>query len=292
MLGIVWLWTATVAWLFVIPRIVPGYAAGGLSPGVSAFGAIAAIIVVASPTMRRLDVRWILMLLLLLFFAADRILIGEAVGGVALQQFLGLVYVGGAVLLATRLGRKMVSLEEALEELGAGSEHEQADSFEQGQEDIYREVRRARRYDHPATLMALSVSGVDASVGCLVQEMQREVTEKYACARVAKLLLHETHAEAVVTWRNDHFVVLLPHTGAVGARHVAERLAATATERWGLEVRSGIATLPEQEVTFSGLLERAESALRTVEGAAATDPAREYRGRPLSERFREADPAA
>ncbi len=71
---IVWLWTATVAWLFVIPR-VSEYAGGGLASEASAFAAVAAIIVVAVPWLRRLEIRWTLVLLLLLF-AADRILIG------------------------------------------------------------------------------------------------------------------------------------------------------------------------------------------------------------------------
>ena len=178
----------------------------------------------------------------------------------------------------------MLVFEEVLDEFGAGSEDERVDSFEEGQEEIYREVRRARRHEHPVTLMALSVSGADAPVHRLMQEMQREVTEKFAAARGAKLLLHETDAAAVVTRRNDHFVVLLPHAGAVAARHVADRLTAAATERWGLELRSGIATFPDQEVTFEGLLERAESALRNVEGAASTHPAREHRSRPLAGR--------
>lgn len=259
----VWLWTATVAWLFLIPR-VSEYAGGGLASEASAFAAVAAIIVVAVPWLRRLEIRWTLVLLLLLF-AADRILIGEAVGEVPLQEFLSLAYVSGAVVLANRTGRKMLAFEEVLDEFGAGSEDERVDSFEEGQEEIYREVRRARRHDHPVTLMALSVSGADAPVHRLMQEMQREVTEKFAAGRVAKLLLHETDAAAVVTRRNDHFVVLLPHTGAIGAQHMAQRLAATAAERWNLELSSGLATFPDQEVTFSGLLERAELALQTAE---------------------------
>ena len=58
----------------------------------------------------------------------------------------------------------------------------------------------------------------------------------------------------------------------MGLRHVARTIdgggtrelgeCAAAAERWGLELHSGIATFPDQEVTFTGLLERAESALR------------------------------
>jgi GGDEF domain-containing protein len=262
---VVWLWTAVVAWLFAIPLAiplaVPEYALGGLTSYASAFGAVAAIAVVAIPSLRRLDVRWILVLLLLVF-ALGLIVLGEAVGQDPLQWLLALAYVGGAAILANRLGQKLVEFERGLEQLGAGSEDERVDSFEQGQEDIYREVRRARRYKHPATLMTLSVSGANAPVRRLVREVQRQIVEKYASAQVAKLLLRETDAAAVITQRNDHFVVLLPHTGAVDARHMAQRLTAAAAERWGLELRSGIATFPDQEVTFTGLLERAESALR------------------------------
>jgi GGDEF domain-containing protein len=279
MRAIGWLWAATVTWLFVIPSLVPERGTIAIGPEASAFGAAAAVLFVAVPVLRRLDLRWTLLLLLPLFLAV-RFAIGEGVGQIPLREALELGYVGAAIVLATGLGRRMLCFEEALEELAAGHDDERAESFDVGQEDIFREIRRARRYERPLALMTLSASGVDAPAGgSLAPEVLREITRRYAAAQVGRLLVHETDAAAVVTQRGDQFVVLLPETELEAARHAAQRLTAEAAARWGLDLHCGIATFPDQEVTFEGLLERAEAELRTLERAPSTGRAREQRRR-------------
>jgi len=56
-------------------------------------------------------------------------------------------------------------------------------------------------------------------------------------------------------------VLLLTETDRERARHVAERVTARMREQLGLEVRFGVAAFPAEEVTLSGLLDRAEDDL-------------------------------
>ena len=175
------------------PRVAE-YAGVGLTAEASAFAAVAAVVVVAIPWLRRLEIRWSLVLVLLLF-AADRILIGEAVGEVPLQEFLSLAYVSGAVVLANRSGRRDAGVgRKSWMNLAPGPRTSGSTRSSRARRRSTARSDVPGRHDHPVALMALSVSGADAPLRRLVQEMQREVTEKFAAAQVSKLLLHETDA--------------------------------------------------------------------------------------------------
>lgn len=264
---IMWLWAATFAWVGSIPLLFAGAdrIGAGLGAAAYAFAWLAAIVVVVVPTLRGAPLHRSLPLLLAVFVAA-RLLSSALLGAEPLRWLVECGYVGVAIALASRLGRAMASADQALEAIAAGRVREQVARFDEAQEEIYREIRRARRYERPASLIALSAAGADGrSVERLVREVQQELAQKYADGQVAKLLLHETDAAALVTRRDDHFVVLLPEVEADRAQRMAKRLGATAADRWGLQLCSGIASFPEQEVTFEGLLERAESELRVQE---------------------------
>lgn len=278
MQAIAWLWTATVVWLFVIPSLLPERGVLAIGSEASAVAAAAAVALVGVPRLRRLDVRWTLLVLLPVLLGV-RLLARGGVGELPLSEVLELGYVAGAVVLATGVGRRLLAFEGALQALTAGDDLP-AESFDEGQQEIYREIRRARRYERPATLMTVAASAVDAPVGGrLTPEVLRAITERYAASQVGRLLLHETDAAAVVTRRGDHFVVLLPETEQEAARAAARRLAAQAAERWGLDLQFGLASFPDQEVTLDGLLQRAESELRSErEGPARRrDPERAVR---------------
>jgi hypothetical protein len=271
MQAIAWRWAAAIGWLFVGPSLAREGTGVSIGPEAGALGAGVAIALVAIPGLRRLDVRASLVLVLPLFLGLQLLTGGGGAQG-PLAGVVELGYVAGAVVLATGIGRRMIRFEEVLESLTAPGEEARAAPFDTGQEDLYHEIRRARRFERPAALVAFSASGADALPGGrLTTEVLQEITERYAAAQIGSLLLLETDAASVVTRRGDHFVVLLPETDGNAARQAAQRLAGEAERRWGLELRWGIASFPDQEVTLDGLLERAEAELQAVEhGRAST----------------------
>ncbi|MCA9849705.1 MAG: hypothetical protein KC461_03565, partial [Dehalococcoidia bacterium] len=56
-------------------------------------------------------------------------------------------------------------------------------------------------------------------------------------------------------------------TGVEGAQVAAEKLAAAGEDLLGVEVRTGIASFPDDEVTASGLMREAEEALSFAQAA-------------------------
>ena len=106
----------------------------------------------------------------------------------------------------------------------------------------------------------------------VIDDMQRELVEKYVLARTARLLRDRLEDSAIVTQRNNHFVVLLPETPWEELPAVLRTLDNAAQEQLGLTLSIGVATFPDQAITLEGLLEQAEADMATVP-AASTLPA-------------------
>jgi GGDEF domain-containing protein len=180
------------------------------------------------------------------------------------------------VVAAGRLHRAIRQFQEAVHRLCTASS-DPAQPFDVGQSEIYREIRRARRYQRPATLLAIATdpAGLDdaAAVQRLIAEIERDTLSQYVVARVGEILAAETKHCDVVTRRNGHFIALLPETTRENAGRLAERLQATIATRLGVKLRFGTAAFPDDEVTCVRLLERAEQELARVPEASGAAPA-------------------
>lgn len=127
------------------------------------------------------------------------------------------------------------------------------------------EVERARRYARTFSLLMLGPDnwGEFARSKGTQQANQaiRALSSEYKSRlRTVDTLVHV--GDAV-------FAALLPETPVAGAQVVAEKLSeAGEIVLNGLEVRAGVATFPDDEVTGPGLIREAEEALRFAETAA------------------------
>jgi GGDEF domain-containing protein len=159
-----------------------------------------------------------------------------------------------------------------------------ADSFENGQQEIFREIRRARRYERPLSLLAIGAEAPlsTTAIEHLIEDLRRDAMGRVANSRVAKLLLEETGGSDVVTRRGEHFLLLLPETDAQGASLVGQRLARAAARRWGLDLHCGISSFPDGEVTFDGLILEAESQMRGADDEPLRAASERRRGGPSS----------
>lgn len=178
-----------------------------------------------------------------------------------------------ALTLSTILAR-MVSLQieewrKVITSLTIGDLHDEHQPFETGQAQIYREIRRARRHQRAAALLAVTAvetSGESTTKRLqetplyrFVEEVRRETLEKYVSARLAELLVAELGDLAIVTKRNNHFVTLLPETDRERLQEITRKLQLAAKEKLGLQLKIGMSTFPDEAVTFESMLENAET---------------------------------
>lgn len=173
--------------------------------------------------------------------------------------------IGITIFLTKQVTWHLEEFREVISRLTIGRLEAGTHAFEEGQGHIYREIRRARLYKRPATLLALSVSEnlSDFTLSRFVKEAQREVIHRYVAARTANLLVKELKDCDVITKRNDHFIILLPETDREVATEIANKLSARFREELGLASRIGLSTFPDEAVTFESLLKQAESTINS-----------------------------
>jgi hypothetical protein len=255
---------ATIGWVILLAELDLRWDVFQLgASGYLLLAASAAILVV--PTLRRVNTPWVLAVAFPVFCALE-LLSGPVdlqSAGTSLLEFTG---VAVAMVLTSRLARGLALADEVIRELALGTARETAVAFARIQGEMFRELRRARRYERPLSLLAVAAHGSQPSAALvqLLEEARRESLERLVGLRVGGLLDEQTSGSAVIAERDGHFLVLLPEAERQEAERLAKRLEQTASDRHGIRLSFGIASFPHQEITFDKLLESAESALRAT----------------------------
>lgn len=137
-------------------------------------------------------------------------------------------------------------------------------SFEQAESDMYNEVQRARRFNRILSLATVRMDGFadNANVERLMKKVRKELVRKYLNSRLAKMLTGVTASGDLVAYRNGEFVLLMPEMHGDSVRATLQEVIETAREELGVSLQVGVAEFPEEEITFSGLVERAEAERR------------------------------
>lgn len=230
------------------------------------FTLICAVAIILLPRLHHIPVYWLFLPTLPVFFLL-KVGLGYQIGGRNLPiTVTEICAIALSVILSSQIAWRLESLREAVSMLTTAHLEKGTYPFSVGQGRIYREIRRARRYQRPASLLAISATceSMEASVNRFIQEAQREIIQKYIAARVAHLLVEELQDSDVITQLNDHFVTLLPETGRETVAEVVKRLETAAQEKLGLKFQIGVSTFPDEAVTFESLLEQAETKMRAA----------------------------
>ncbi len=261
---------ATIGWVICLTEIDARSSLFHL--GTSAYLLLAAsVAILVMPQLRRVSTLWIVAVSFPIFCALELLSrpLDLAAAGGALLEFLGVAI---TLVLTARLARGLTVAEDAIEELTLGPDREPAAPFSRTQGEMFREVRRARRYERPLSLLAVSAGGAQPppALAQMLEEARRESLERYVALKMGALLDEQTSSSSVIASRGKHFLVLLPESERMEAEQVAKRLGQAAAARYGMELRFGIASFPHQEITFDKLLETAEAELRALEQEAAS----------------------
>ncbi len=272
---------AFLAWMFFIHNADKLHEVIRPLPFVEVFAVAAALPVILLPRIQRLALPWLLVppaSVLLLLKAG----LNHPIGGAALPATVTeLCLVGITVAIARWAGRGFEEVHNSLASVVLDHVHRRSRPFESGQEEMYRETRRCRIHQRPLALMVVSPgeANVKVSMDRFVRQVADNIAQDYSAARIAELLSAEMKDCDTITQRDGHFVILMPETGRDAALQTIQRLEATAKEKLGLDLKFGLSVFPDEEITFVGLLERAERNVSSGSPghAAATPGARPLR---------------
>lgn len=254
-----------VAWFFLLYNVERIGEPLNLATFVYIFAFVAAALLILIPILQQYSFGWLLIASLIPYLILKSVLGYSLSLGDLPIIVTEICAIGITLFLSAQLGRRLESIRDTLASLTIGRRGEEAVPFDTGQALIYSEIRRARLYERPATLLAVSATeeSVELSIDYFVQEAQREIIKRYIAARISELLVEELQDCDIVAQRNSHFISLLPETTEESVSAIICRIKEKAAEKLKLNLNIGWATFPDEAVTFESLLALAEAQMVT-----------------------------
>ena len=263
---------ALLGWFFLLYNIERLHKPINLASFVYVLVAVVAVLVLVAPSVRKLSVTWLLLGTILV------ILIGKLWKGIELAgpnlpiTVTEIATVWLTIALTRGIRRALDEMRDSVGYALTAHMPDRTVPFSAGQGEIYREMRRARLYERPLTLLAIAPTDetVSRALDRFTREMLEDLLRAYTSARIAEVLTAETSDCDIITNRDGHFITLLPETSRERAADVVEQLQLAAKQRLGLDLNVGLSVFPDDEVTFVSLLESAEAQMWNSAGVEET----------------------
>jgi hypothetical protein len=249
-----------ILWFFLLYNIERLIAPINIASFVYVYAAAIAVLILALPVLYNWSAFRLFLLALIPFFAL-KIALGYEIAGPNLPitiTEMSTLYI--TLILARLLGQDLFEIRNEITLLTIGNSKNGVNGFSDGQVEIYREVRRARRFKRPVALLTVAARGepVELAINRFIEEAKNGIMTSYINARVANLLEGRLKDSDVITKYNDYFVILLPETGREQVPSVINRLKESALQDLQIPLEIGFSTFPDEAMTFSGLLQQAE----------------------------------
>ncbi len=199
----------------------------------------------------------------------------EIVGGT--NAYLTFTEIGMLVILMWRaydVARRMHDFEEAVSNITFANLSRRIKKLDEAQDDIQTELIRSRRHHHPLTVMVVEpeVESIQVALNRTVQEVQRAMMSRYVTTSLARVISQQLRrTDLVVDQREkNRFIIVSPDTTAVNSAILADRIQAAAAVQLGVLVSCGVASFPDQALTFEELVQQAKSSLHSPAEIAST----------------------
>lgn len=172
-----------------------------------------------------------------------------------------------AVIITSRVMEHFNRLEEVLDEVFIPGAQSRVVEPKDAKYEINKEISRCRRYRHPLSLLVVRPEPGESKidVSALMEEMRRYGLNRFVGASVAKMLADQTRrSDTIIRGGGSEgtFMVLCPETPGEGSMILAERIKRQASDA-GINISYGIASFPDEAITYDDLLKAAEMKIKT-----------------------------
>lgn len=162
-------------------------------------------------------------------------------------------------LLAHRISCGLGEFEEAVAHITIGRGDDLSAGRIQGQAEMYREVRRARRFRRPVSLIAIGMEdrSIQVAMDRIMREAQEALMRRHLLSDVARTLCNELDDYNLISQQADRFMIMLPEMPPEKIADLVEDLRRAVAQQTGVELKFGTAIFPDDAVTFESLVEKA-----------------------------------
>jgi hypothetical protein len=256
-----------VLWLFLLYNIERLSQPINISSVAYIFITVAVAATILIPRLHRVPL-WLLLIGPLPVFLVLKLWLGYPFRGAAILLTITEVsFIAVTSLLARQVNHVLGEFEQVVADITIDMIGKPTISFAAGQGEMYREVRRARTYHRPLTLIAVGIEEdtLQNTLPRMVVEAERAMGKYLALARLARVLDEELEDYHIIAKQNEHFVVLLPETKQEDLAALEQKLYASVAERMDVTLKIGSASLSDHIVTFERLVEEATVEMESTE---------------------------
>jgi len=169
----------------------------------------------------------------------------------------------GGVWFAHQLAVQISHAESVMDALALSAFPNRANDIDSENQRIKIELTRSRRYHRPLSLIVIeSESEDDKTTREMLKSIQHDLLNRFTSARVGQIIddrIRQT--DLVLRDRRGRFIILCPETDLGNASLLARRISQAVKERISLNVFWGVASFPEEALTFEDLLQKARERL-------------------------------
>jgi GGDEF domain-containing protein len=192
-----------------------------------------------------------------IYFALSQVIDRGLTGSTHIEVIiLEIVILEFGVWLSYRLATGIAQSESLMDVLAQGTFPHRAMELDKASEQIRTELGRSRRYHRPLSLLVVHAHPKDEEVVReMLKSVQHDVLARLSNARVGQAI-GDTIRQTDLLIR-DHvgrFIVLCPETELESAGFLSKRACKAVEDRTGLQVACGVASFPDEALTFEDLL--------------------------------------
>ncbi|HRV94002.1 MAG TPA: hypothetical protein P5526_17720 [Anaerolineae bacterium] len=248
---------ALILWLIFIFNIERINAPFDIRSYTYVFVAFAAVIALTIPKTRRISY------LALLLIPVPGFLLYKALGGgqnlwgpalpLTVTQVSAIVLTG---LISRQISYGLQDVEKLVTDITSGYIGKLPQPFSETQDTIYKELRRARHYHRPLSVVTLNLNdeSVQVALPKIVMDVQKAMMKEYILAGVTRVLDENVSDFGTIALRNKQFVVVLPEIDYQEASKMAQDLQKLVHEKLKVRLNFGVASFPTEAITFEALV--------------------------------------
>jgi len=252
-----------VLWLILLYNIERLSQPINLSSLAYIFIAIAATLTICIPQLHR-TTPWLTLGGQIVLFLSLKAWLGYRLWGTATPLTVTeLSFITLTSLFARQVNHALGEFEDVVTNITIETVGQSCEPFAASQGEMYREVRRARTYQRPLSVMAVGLEEgtLQDRLPRLMVEAQHAMGKHIALSKVARILNEELEDYFIIAKQNNHFIVLLPETARENLAALERQLRESALTKLGIRLQVGTSSLSEDVITFERLVEEATLAL-------------------------------
>jgi len=184
------------------------------------------------------------------------------------------IFISVAALLSRDVAVRLFEVESTLDRLVFASFRGRTMSMDEAAEEVKTELLRSRRYQRSLTVLVLEPdpSTIHNGMIATVEEIQNNLARRYAMGKISEVISSTARRPDLVIKQeqSDRFILLCPETTTASSDILRQRIQAAVKTNLGVSMSVGVASFPEDALTFEELLHKASAKLEISTVAAST----------------------